>query len=200
MPMIRSDLGRAFTMSVCANGSVWIQRHGQIESGTLPVFSTDTHDQAEQIRVRHCRRAQNGSGLYFLNDPPPQEVGRAQEFLGGVSDLFRKTYEQIQGEATAAADAAMRDPKVRRAALDILDRIEKAGESEEADDSSAVRVNDLREGLGTHHPRVRVMAIDDDGDADCILIRSGNRKTVRVVTLSKAYRLIQRDYGPPVAT
>lgn len=134
MPMIRSDLGRAFTMSVCANGSVWIQRHGQLESGTLPVFSTDTHEEAEQIRVRHCRRAKDGSGLYFLNDPPPRKVDRAQQFLGSVSDLFRKTYEQIRGKATADVDTARRDPKVRRAALDILDRIEKQGEAEEQDD------------------------------------------------------------------
>lgn len=188
MPMMRSDLGRAFTMSVCANGSVWIQRHGQLEEGTLPVFSTDSHDQAEQIRVRHCRRANDGSGLYFLNERPPQEVGRAQEFLGGVSDLFRATFEQIQGKSAPGP----LDPNTSRLALKNLDKIEK-------DDPGVVRVNDLRERLGTHHPRVRVMAIDEDGDADCILVRSGNRKTVRVVTLSKAYKLIQRDYGPPAA-
>lgn len=96
MPMIKSDLSRDFTMSVCANGSVWVQPYGQLESGTLPVFSTDTREQAEQIQVRHCRRAKNGSGLYFLNDRPPSEIGEAQAFLGGVSDLFRQTYEQIR--------------------------------------------------------------------------------------------------------
>jgi hypothetical protein len=91
MAMIKSDLGRDFTISVCAAGSVWIQRQGQLEKGTLPVFSTDTREQAEKVRRRHCRLAPDGSGLYFLTNPP-----NSVEDLGAVSDLFRATFAQIQ--------------------------------------------------------------------------------------------------------
>lgn len=157
MAMMREDLGRNFYLDVCANGSVHIREKGhQIEDGLLPVFSTDTHEEAEKLRVRHCRLARDGSGLYFLSVPP-----QGVEDLGRVSDLFRKDY------GTKVSD-------------------------------DVVRENDLREGGGTHKPRVRVVSIDETmGDAECILVRSGHRKTIRLVTLQKAYKLIQRNYGPP---
>jgi len=95
MPMMRGDLGRRFSLDVCANGSVHVRevaRQG-MEDGLLPVFSADTRDQAESVRIRHCRRASDGSGLYFLNDPPEDA-----EDLGRVSDLFRATYEALVGD------------------------------------------------------------------------------------------------------
>lgn len=176
MPMQKNDLGRAFYLDVCALGSVHIRERGRrMEDGLLPVFSTDTRDQAEELRIRHCRLANDGSGLYHLNDRP-----QGVEDLGLVSDLFRATYAQIAKPQTSSAPP-------------VPATIEGPGDDE-------VMVNDLREGRGTHHPRVRVLSIDADGDAKCILLRSGNRKTIRVVTLSKAYKLIERNYGPAVAS
>ena len=155
MPMIRDDLSRSFYLDVCAMGSVHIREKGQpIQDGLLPVFSTDTHDEAHELRVRYCRLARDGSGLYHLNERP-----ESVEDLGRVSEMFRKSYANKLPETTVLA-------------------------------------NDLREGGGTHSPRVHVISIAADmGDAECKLVRTGHKKTIRVVTLSKAYKLIRRNYG-----
>lgn len=121
--MQKGDLGRAVTLWVDAAGCVTAQERGRGIDGSLPVFSTDTREQAEALQVRHCRLTRDGSGLYFLTDTP-----RGVEDLGKVSDIFRKTYSENQTSAAAEADKALRDPKVRRAALDILDRAAKVGE------------------------------------------------------------------------
>jgi len=84
MSMQPNDLGRAFTLWVDAAGCVTVATKGRAVKGSLPVFSTDTHEQANGLRVRFCRLARDGSGLYFLNNPP-KEV----EDLGAVSDMFR---------------------------------------------------------------------------------------------------------------
>jgi hypothetical protein len=62
------------------------------------------------------------------------------------------------------------------------------------DATAAVRVNDLREGTGTHHPRVLVKEIKGD-EARCAFPRSGNQKWIKLTTLRRAYRLIERDHG-----
>lgn len=96
MPLMKNDFGRDFCLDVCAGGSVQIRARGTtIEPGLLPVFTTATHEQAEAIRIRHCRRANDGSGLYFLNDPP-----KDVDDLGRVADLFRATYETLHATAT----------------------------------------------------------------------------------------------------
>lgn len=88
MPMIASDLGRRVTLWVDAAGCVSLADKGVAVRGSLPVFSTDTQEQAEQIRVRFCRLARDGSGLYFLNEPPATVEG-----LGDVSEMFRRAAE-----------------------------------------------------------------------------------------------------------
>jgi len=176
MPMQATDLARPFLLDVCANGSVHIRERGrQIQTGLLPVFSTDRREQAEELRIRHCRRANDGSGLYHLNERP-----RGVEDLDRVSDLFRSTYEQLAPHPVGASFTS-----------------ERCALADPGDDE--VMINDLREGRGTHHPRVRVLSLDGDGDARCILLRSGSHKTIRVVTLSKAYKLIERNYCPAAA-
>lgn len=123
MAMQKNDLGRLVTLWVDAAGCVTARERGSGVDGSLPVFSTDTREQAEALQVRHCRLARDGSGLYFLTDTP-----RGVEDLSRVSDMFRETYSQGQASAAADAHKALRDPKVRRAALDILDRVAKLGE------------------------------------------------------------------------
>jgi hypothetical protein len=77
-----------FFLDVTKSGHVFIRRLGGELNGALPVYSTDTAEEAEQIRVRHCHLARDGSGLYQLN-----------EFSGDVADLlavgvmFRVTHE-----------------------------------------------------------------------------------------------------------
>lgn len=89
--MKHSDLSRRFIISVCANGSMHIcdKRNDKLEPGTLPVFSTNTKAEAEALRVRHCRLARDGSGLYFLNERPANWTA-----LAGVSDMLREWWEK----------------------------------------------------------------------------------------------------------
>lgn len=85
MPMMREDLSRDFFLDVCANGTVHIRPRGQmIQNGLLPVFSTSTYEEAQALRVRHCRLSRDGSGLYTLNETPT-----SVDDLGRVSELFR---------------------------------------------------------------------------------------------------------------
>lgn len=84
MTVQKNDLGRKQTLWVDAAGCVTVASKGRSVEGSLPVFSVDTTEAAERIQVHFCRLAQDGSGLYFLNDPPKDVDG-----LGAVSDMFR---------------------------------------------------------------------------------------------------------------
>jgi len=89
MPMLPSDLSRRFFLDVTASGHVFIRERGSPRrDGSLPSFSTDTYGEAEMLVMRFCRRANDGSGLYFLNEPPADIVA-----LGDVSHMFRVEYE-----------------------------------------------------------------------------------------------------------
>jgi hypothetical protein len=99
--MRANDLERRFLLDVDAAGNVTVRERGKGKSGGgLPVFSTDTHEQAKALIVRHCRLARDGSGLYTLNDPP-----RAVESLGDVSDLFRTTYRRHLGHRNGRSES-----------------------------------------------------------------------------------------------
>lgn len=56
----------------------------------LPVFSTKTYDEARMLRTLHCRLARDGSGMYFLNNPPERV-----EDLDGVTDMLRASYGRV---------------------------------------------------------------------------------------------------------
>jgi len=95
MAMTRDDLSRRYLMTVCALGSVHIHELGASPvEGTLPVFSTHTREEAESLRVQHCRLARDGSGLYHLNEPP-----KDVRDLGRVSDTFRQSYARMRSAA-----------------------------------------------------------------------------------------------------
>lgn len=95
----RQDLSRRFILDVCAHGSVAIRERGHvIGDGRLPVFSTDTYDQAHDLRVLHCRLARDGSGVYFLNNKPNEDGD-----LGPVVDMFRQSYSRMEGSTRAAS-------------------------------------------------------------------------------------------------
>lgn len=95
--MISTDLSRQFFLDVCARGTVHIRERGQMQKGgggLLHVFSTDTHEQAESLRILHCRLDRYGSGLYTLNDPPKDVEG-----LGAVSEMFRQSFARMKPRA-----------------------------------------------------------------------------------------------------
>lgn len=86
--MTTDDMGRRFLIDVDAAGCTTIRERGKGKNtGGLPVFSTDTREEAESLIVRHCRLARDHSGLYFLNDPPHTVAD-----LDRVSELFRATH------------------------------------------------------------------------------------------------------------
>jgi hypothetical protein len=89
---IRDELSRQFRLDVAADGVVTIGERGQLSnSDSLPVFTTDTREQAHMIQVRHCRLDRDGSGRYRLNVWP-----QTLEQLWDVTELFRTTYEAMK--------------------------------------------------------------------------------------------------------
>lgn len=88
----KDDLSRRFFLDVTQSGHVFIRERGGKQSGklngALPVYSVDTAEEAEQLRVRHCRLAKDGSGLYQLN-----EFSGDVHDLFAVGDMFRATHE-----------------------------------------------------------------------------------------------------------
>lgn len=87
--MTKDDLSRRFFLDVCANGSVAIRERGYgIADGRLPVFTTDTYDEAVMLRTLHCRLARDGSRVYFLNNPPSD-----LDDLDGIRSTFRASYQ-----------------------------------------------------------------------------------------------------------
>lgn len=99
--MATDDLGRRFIVE--KSGHVFVRdRESNAMSQGLPVFSTDTREQAERLIVRHCVLARDGSGLYRLNDwPEPEEATLDDLYQAG--DLFRTTYSVrwCAGEVTS---------------------------------------------------------------------------------------------------
>jgi hypothetical protein len=90
MPMLPSDLSRKFLLDVTASGHVFIRERGSARrDGALPTFSTDTYDEAEALIIRFCRRANDSSGLYCLNEVPAD-----LDALGDVSHMFRVEHER----------------------------------------------------------------------------------------------------------
>jgi prepilin-type N-terminal cleavage/methylation domain-containing protein len=88
-----NDLSRPFMLDVDAAGCTTIRektKKSRTKAEGLPVFSTNTREEAELLVQRHCRRARDESGNYFLNDPP-----RGVEDLQRITGLFRKTYEEL---------------------------------------------------------------------------------------------------------
>lgn len=87
----KTDLSRRFFLDVTQSGHVFIRSRGARIDGALPVYSTDTAEEAEQIRIRHCRSTRDGSGLYQLND-----FGGEVDDLFAVGALFRTTHDAIK--------------------------------------------------------------------------------------------------------
>jgi hypothetical protein len=87
----KEDMGRQWFLDVAACGAVQIRERGLPMREGLPVFSTDTREQAESIRTLHCRLERDGSGTYRLNERPADV-----DDLERVSDLFRNAYDHLK--------------------------------------------------------------------------------------------------------
>jgi hypothetical protein len=100
----KNDLSRRFFLDVTKSGHVFIREKGQPiapgEEGGLPVFSTDTREQAAMIRVRRfCRLARGRSGLYRLNRCLGDDVLEF-EALAEIADEFRAHFgRQVERHA-----------------------------------------------------------------------------------------------------
>ena len=90
--MTKQDFSRRFFLDVFACGAVQIRERGKRADGGLPVFSTDTHAQAQSLRTLYCGLERDGSGTYRLNPSiRPADV----DGLNTVSDLFRSAYARL---------------------------------------------------------------------------------------------------------
>jgi hypothetical protein len=76
-------MGRRFILDVDAAGNVTIREQGAKRGAGLPVYSTDTREQAETLQVMHCKLDRYGSGIYTLNKPPA-----SVEALGAIAEMF----------------------------------------------------------------------------------------------------------------
>lgn len=95
--LTKDDLSRRFFLDVTADGAVFIRERGQPRTdGSLPIFTTDTYDEALMLQVRHCRRARDSSGVYRLNEVPAD-----LEALYEVTAMFRGTYEANRARAAS---------------------------------------------------------------------------------------------------
>ncbi len=202
-----SDLNRAFQLRVTPRGDVTVHTREWPtgDSKALPVYSTDTQEEAESIRERHCRRARDGSGTYTLNDGTVKDQW-------AIGEMFRRTHQEQLASMKTTPNKIMTHTGGSPASVtvgylkpdapaDTLHRAEgraynfgrtQPNAPATADDPKIVLAGDLREGTGGMHVRVRVRIIDGP-DAVCTLVRSGKEKSVRVATLrSSAYRLVER--------
>ena len=93
----REDLSRPIKMHCCKDGTITYRKPGEpvFNGKALPVFSTDTKEQAEMIRVRFCSMAHGehpllpGQVWYAL----PNFSGELEE-LGRVTDMFRSFWDE----------------------------------------------------------------------------------------------------------
>jgi hypothetical protein len=83
-----TELSRRFLLDVTKDGAVHVRERGSgsCPYGGLPVFSTDTREEAQSLIVRHCKLARDNSGVYHLN-----EFAGTVEDLSRVTKLFRET-------------------------------------------------------------------------------------------------------------
>jgi hypothetical protein len=92
MAITKRDLSRRFFLDVTKSGHVFVREKGQPvapgEEGGLPVFSTDTREQAAMIRVHFCRLARDRSGLYRLNRCLGNGVLELED-VAEIADEFR---------------------------------------------------------------------------------------------------------------
>lgn len=98
MPLYKDDLTRKFLLDVTADGSVFVRERGNGSRypGSLPVFSTNTREQADSLVIRHARRAKDGSGIYRLND-----FRSDLDSLDEWAETFRVSLETLQKKRAA---------------------------------------------------------------------------------------------------
>ena len=86
MTKIANNYSRPVKLDCSADGVVAIREAGSIPDGFLPLFSTDTSEEAQALRTRHCRKERD-SNLYRLND-----FGGELEDLENATETLRMTY------------------------------------------------------------------------------------------------------------
>lgn len=101
-------MGRKFLLDVKADGAVLIRERGLAPRLGLPVFSCDTYEEADMLRVRHCRLMYDNT-TYRLN-----EFGGRVEDLAGVTELFAATFSRRQARELTTPVARPVGSVVRR--------------------------------------------------------------------------------------
>lgn len=102
MGLRKDDLGRRFLLDVTRDGAVFVRERGKgpCPHGGLPVFSTDTREEADDLIVHHCKLARNGTGIYRLNEgifPRDAQGNGNVDNLEDVTVTFRLAHEKMHG-------------------------------------------------------------------------------------------------------
>ena len=135
---VKNDLSRRFVIHVCKDCTVTIRQPGQkvFNGVALPVFSTDTLEQADSIRVAFCRviplqhpKMEKGETWYKLarlgDGQDPLLSGKALlelEDLDGIANMFRTFWQEHIWVPPAAPRVFVR---LRASDRPILDRLSK---------------------------------------------------------------------------
>jgi hypothetical protein len=91
------DLSRKFLIDVTADGACFVrQMNEKPQHGGLPMFSTDTREEAESLIVLHCHLARDGSGIYRINNWPRDADIDA---IYAAAALFRASYASRRARA-----------------------------------------------------------------------------------------------------
>jgi hypothetical protein len=92
-----ADLGRRFKVDVTANGAVLIRDMKQpgAKMVGLPVYSTDTHEEAQSLITLRCRLARDRSGTYQLKQLRAGDIAK----LDDVAAMFRADHKRTKGSA-----------------------------------------------------------------------------------------------------
>ncbi|GAB5541334.1 MAG: hypothetical protein SangKO_010940 [Sandaracinaceae bacterium] len=101
---VGDHLRRRFILDVEKSGHVFVRdRESNAASQGLPVFSTDTREEAEGLIVRCCVLESNGSGLYRLNDWPLPEGATLDDLERAAETFQAKRDEELVAEMDGAS-------------------------------------------------------------------------------------------------
>lgn len=93
-PIQANDFGRRFIIDVERDGVATVRDRDRDEpSKGLPIFTTDTRDEAESLIIRHCKLSRYGTGEYRLNDWP---LDATLDDLYAAGAKFRESYAAMR--------------------------------------------------------------------------------------------------------
>jgi hypothetical protein len=90
-----NQLTRSYLLEVYKSGEVMIRARGEpMPEGVLPVYSTDSREEAEMIQVRCCVLSRVDNQTYRLNPNLRNDGQLTLEDLPMLTEMFKQIHEQ----------------------------------------------------------------------------------------------------------